>query len=134
MCIRDRYPPLYEESIDELKNEQLSLYASVPPWEYMMHHTVTSLDQSVCNNIDSRIDVRSTTRLKYLISSVEKLLNEFKDLVNSTCCASSKENDGAEDENCTATEDNCIVFSDIMSFLIGIDNNLSSMLLIFVFW
>ena len=117
-----QYQELSEENLD-IKNDQLTLYASVPPWEYMMHYTVVAVGQNMKS--DANADLRETNRLKHLLITVENLLNELRNLVNSTCCTTPKENEQA---NKADIEENCVLLSDKMSILLGLHGKFSSKL------
>ena len=108
---------------EDVRAEQLNLYASVPPWEYMMHHSNLALHhpQSAEGKLSDRqnLELKSTQQLKCLVDSFEKMLNEFKSFVNATCCTTPKES--SEDPGKTALEEGCIVLSETLSILLGLD-------------
>ena len=81
-----------EEMYFGVKENDLSLYASVPPWEHMIHYTSVASNQTVYTKEDFNAENIATNKLKYLLTNIETLLNELKKHIISTCCTTTIEN------------------------------------------
>ena len=72
------YQNLRDESDYSFPTDDLSLYASVPPWEYIIHYTSVASNQTMYNQEDFNIEKKATMQLKLLLTSIENLLNELR--------------------------------------------------------
>ena len=117
------YQPFNEDSFD-IKNDYLNLYASVPPWEYIMHYTAAKFNQAVVpNDCDMNKESKGTKKLKYLFAAVDEVLNELKNHVISTCCSSSVERDKP---NNPEEKENYVLMSEKMSIILGLNSSFAT--------
>ena len=116
-----------EENYFGVKDNDLALYASVPPWEYMIHYTSVASTQTVYRQEDSNAENNATKKLKQLLTNIENLLNELKNHIISTCCTTTIENNT---RNEMEIEKNSLMLSEKMSILLGLHGKCSTKLFV----